>query len=356
MGKLSFYHDEPLFGLDIGHSSLKVMQLDTTGSQKPQVLGYGFGQYPPQAISNGVVVKYDALAQAIHDLFQEHLVGSISTKRVACTVPTAHTFSRAMKLPPMNDKDIAEAVHLEAEQYIPVAPGNLYIDFDIARRTDQGLEVLVVATPRNIIDSHIKFLEGVGLEPVALEPTMNASARFFGLADADSSQPTVLIDFGSDAIDLAVFDKTMFVNSTVNGGNDTMTNLVAQKLEISLANAYQIKNKYGISVSDKREAIQEALSPILDNLVREIRKVMRYYDERVGMGQRHIGQIVTLGGGATMPGLNEYLSAQLKLPTRVLDPWSQVDFGSLAPPDDSERPMYATVAGEALLDPRSILR
>src|SRR5665213_2727710 len=213
MGKLSFYQDQPLFGLDIGYTSLKVMQLETVAGKQPKVLGYGFGKYPSSAISSGVITAYEPLAKALHELFEEHLQGAISTKRVACTIPTAHTFSRPMKLPPMNDKDIAEAVHLEAEQYIPVPAGNLYIDFDIARRDDKGIELLMVATPKNIIDSHIKFLEGVGLDPVALEPTMNASARFFDLADPAHNQPAVLIDFGSTAIDLAVFDKTMFVNS-----------------------------------------------------------------------------------------------------------------------------------------------
>ena len=356
MGKLSFYHDQPLFGLDIGHSSLKVMQLDIAVPGTPKVLGYGFGKYQSKAISNGMIVDYKSMANSLHELFAEHLQGSITSKRVACTVPTAHTFSRPMKLPPMNDKDITEAVHLEAEQYIPVPANNLYIDFDIARRDDQGIELLMVASPKNIIDSHLKFLEGVGLEPVALEPTMNAAARFFSLADPSHSQPSILIDLGSTAVDLAVFDKTMFVNSTVTGGNDTMTELIAQKLDIDNHKAYELKTKYGIGVSDQQAAIKEALQPILDNLIREVRKIVRYYDDRIAGNQRKVAQIITLGGGATMPGLSHFLTAELQLPTHVLDPWHQIDFGDLPPPEDSERPMYTTVAGEALLNPRSVLK
>jgi len=356
MGKLSFYHDQPLFGLDIGHSSLKVMQLENVAGGPPRVLGYGFGKYPTEAISGGLIVNYEALAHSLHELFAEHLRGTITSKRVACTVPTARTFSRPMKLPPMNDQDIAEAVHLEAEQYIPVPVNNLYVDFDIARRDDKGIELLMVASPRNIIDSHIKFLEGVGLEPIALEPTMNAAARFFSLDDPSHNQPSILIDIGSTSVDLAVFDKTMFVNSTISGGSDNMTDLIAQKLDIDNDKAYDTKIKYGIGVSDQQAAIKEALTPILDNLAHEVRKIVRYYDDRISSGQRKVAQIITLGGGATIPGLSQFLSAELKLPTRVLDPWRQVDFGDLTPPEDSERPMYATVVGAALLNPRSVLK
>jgi hypothetical protein len=43
----NFYHDKPLFGLDIGHGSLKVMQIEeqTANSahknRRPKVVGYG---------------------------------------------------------------------------------------------------------------------------------------------------------------------------------------------------------------------------------------------------------------------------------------------------------------------------
>lgn len=355
MGKANFYHDEPLFGLDIGHSSLKVMQLETVQGRKPKVLGYGVGWYPPESISSGVVVNYDALKKALYDLFNEHIVGGISTKRVACTIPTARTFSRPMKVPPLSDKDLMEAVQLEAGQYIPVPLTNLYIDFDVTRRDEQSVELLMVATPKNIIDSHVKLLQQVGLEPIALEPTMNASARFFSLVDASHNQPSILIDFGSVAIDVAVFDKTMFVNSTVATGNDTLTSLIAKKLGISPQEAYDIKNNQGINPGQRQAEIREAIQPLLENLVREIRKIVRYYNERGSQAQRRIVQIITIGGGSTMPGLNEYLTQELKLPTHVLDPWNQLDFENLMPPPQAERPMYTTVAGEAILDSRSIL-
>jgi len=61
----NFYHDEPLFGLDIGHSSMKVMQLDRNHGQLPKVLGYGVSNYyHNEAINNGVIVDYAALGKA----------------------------------------------------------------------------------------------------------------------------------------------------------------------------------------------------------------------------------------------------------------------------------------------------
>jgi type IV pilus assembly protein PilM len=353
--KLSFHKEQPLFGLDIGHSSMKIMQLEKGGGKKPKVLGYGVSNYYPEnAIANGVIVNYEVLAHTMRELFEERTIGSISTNRVACTVPTSNTFSRPMTLPPMDKKQIDDAVKLEAEQYIPIPLANLYLDYDISHQDETGLDLLVVATPKNIVDSCISFLESAGFEPVALEPTMNAAARLFSIADLSHTEASLLIDFGSVAIDLAVFDKSMFVNSTVTGGSDTLTNLLATNLKISPSDAYIIKNQYGIGPGPKTAQILQASQPILEPMIREIRKIMRYYDERAAGRHRKISQIITTGGGATLPGLNEYLTAQLGVPAHGLDPWPNIDFGSLQTPTTLASSMYITVAGEAILSNQEI--
>lgn len=349
---LSLKRSEPLFGLDIGRSSMKVMQLESGSgkSNRPSVVGWGNSyRYPVTSMDDGVIVDYNALSDAIHDLFEKRLSGVISTRKVACTIPMSYSFSRPLKLPVMEAEALEEAVHLEAEQYIPVAPENLYIDYEIVRREAKNLELLVVATPKNIVDSYMKFLEAVGLEPVALEPTMNATARVFGLADPAHEAPTVLVDFGANAIDIGVYDKTIFVNSTVQGGSDTMINSIAKRLGVDREEAYRLKNQEGLDFSGHLRDIGMAVKPTLDNLVRETRKIVRYYNERVDTG-RKVSQAITTGGGANMPGLNEYLSKEFGMPVRMLDPWNKIDFGRLKPPGELERSMFITVAGEAILD------
>lgn len=350
---LSLRRREPLFGMDIGHSSLKVMQLEAGAgkSKSPSVVGYGSShRYAVNSISGGAIVDYKALSEALHDLFDRRLAGMISTRKVACTIPLSHSFSRPLKLPAMDDDDLRQAVHLEAEQYIPVASENLYIDYDVVRRDEKSIDILAVATPKNIIESYMKFLESVGLEPVALEPTMNATARIFGMADPAHDQPTVLVDFGAEATDIAVYDRTLFVNSTVQGGSNTMINLIAQNLGITREEAFKVKNEEGLKLSGDLRDIGKAVKPTLDNLIREIHKIMRYYDDRVAVGGRKISQAIMTGGGANMPGLNDYLAKQLGISVRMLDPWSKINFGLLAPPDELERSMFITVAGEAVLD------
>ena len=81
--------------------------------------------------------------------------------------------------------------------------------------------------------------------------------------------------------------------------------------------------------------------------------MVRYYEERTGAG-RKIDQVVTMGGGANMPGLADYLTNSLRLPVRICDPWEDLDFHKLQPPTASEKSMYVTAFGMALIKPKEI--
>jgi type IV pilus assembly protein PilM len=353
--KIKFYHDEPLFGLDIGHSSLKAMQIDTGAGKRPVVLGYGVANFNSAAIENGVITKPEIIANAMHELFEKDLVGKITSQRVACSLPTSRTFSRPMSIPAIDSREIIEAVHLEAEQYIPIPLTNLYLDYEILRQDQQNTEVLLVAASKNIVDSYFKVLELLNLQPVAFEPTMNAAARLVQRQGQLSSQPTILVDIGSITTDIAVFDKSLLVASTVNSGSDNLAQQVSKNMRLSPKQARDLVDQYGIAYSEKQQRIIDSIRPSLDNLVREIQKSVRFYSERGAKSGGKITQVVTLGGGSIMPGLNQFLSKELRLPVHHLEPWDDIGFGSLVPPNDLERSVYITAAGEAILNPVEVL-
>jgi len=354
MGTVKFYRDEPLFGLDIGHSNIKAMQVHKDNGTKPVISGYGMASFDAGAIQNGIITDYEAVANAVHQLFEQNLIGTIDTRRVACTLPTTYTFSRPMQVPLMNREDLKEAVRLEAEQYIPIPIDNLYIDYEVSFQDDKNMELLLVAASRKIVDSYLELLQSLDLEPVAFEPSIKASARLLKITGDTSSEPSMLVDLGSVATDIAIYDKTLLVSSTVNGGGDTFTSLISKSMKMSMEQAAKLKNEVGIAFSDKQQRIIDAIKPQVDTLIREIQKSNRFYSERTDKSGKKITRVVTVGGGAVMPGFNQYLSKQLRLPTSNLEPWQEISFGSLKMPDEPDRSMYITAAGEAILDPQEV--
>jgi type IV pilus assembly protein PilM len=350
-----FYKDKPLFGLDIGTSSIKLMQLEPGKSKnkKKSVIGYGSVRYDKSATNEeGIIEQPEIIAKAIKELFDDGLIGSINTRRVAMTIPVAKTYNRVMNLPSMPKGALEEAVRLEAEQYIPVQIDDLYLDFSVTNKTKDNIELLLSAAPKQLIDSYVQLADLLGLEVAAMETTISASGRLVGQAERNDV-PTILIDFGSRSVDITIFDKQLIVTGTVPGGGDNFTDLISKKLDVSQQVAYTIKTKYGLGVSKKQKEIQDALSPILDSLTKELKKMIRYYEDRSG-GEGKIGQVITMGGGANLPGLSEHLTSELRLPARMCSPWTNLSFGKLQPPNETEKTMFITAAGLALINPKEI--
>lgn len=351
-----FFKHKPLFGLDIGASSLKVMQVDQDGghTSKPRIIGYGTTHFDRTAIENGEIVQPEMVAKSMVDMFKSGLIGDITTRRVAMAIPAYRTFTRAISLPALKPKELADAVQLEAEQYIPMPLEDLYLDYTVIRSDKESTEVFAVAVPRKIVDSYLNLAMISGLEPVMIETTLGGCSRLF-TQDKQSAGASVIIDFGSQSSDISIFDKTILVTGTVQGGGAVFTNAIKNKLGVTQAEANIIKNKYGLSLSKKQKEIREALTPTLDQIVKEIRRMIRYYDERYG-ADKPVAQVITLGGGANMPGLTEYMIESLRLPVRHSEPWQYFEHKRLQLPSSADKPMYATAAGLALINPKEVLK
>ena len=354
----NFFHDKPLFGLDIGHGSLKVMQVSEPPAKislkehPPQIIGYGFAEFDTSAQKDGVVLQPEIIAKAAFELFNGKLLGDITTRRCSIAIPAYRSFTRSLQLPVLQAHEIQEAVELEAEQYISLPLEDLYLDYEIVKQTADSTELFVTAVPKAIVDSYLELAQVMGLEVVLIEPTLSSSGRLFSI-DANSGDPALLIDFGSESADISIFDKHTLVTGTVQGGGVNFTNAIKTSLGVTSQEAGLIKTRYGLGVSKKQAEIRQALEPTLEQIIKEIRRMMRYYEERYGSG-RPISQIITMGGGANMPGLSEYLTNGLRLAVRHTDPWQYFSYKGLQPPATADKPMYATVAGLCLANPQEI--
>jgi len=329
------------------------MQLDRS-DKSAEVIGYGTVDFDVKAIEEGVIVKPELIAEAMHYLFENKLVGGITSRRAAMALPSYRTFTRSIQFPKLDPAELHEAVQLEVEQYVPMQLEDLYLDYVTTGSTGDMQSLFVVAVPKKIVDSYLYVATRLGLEPVMIEPTVTAVARFFE-SDQHNNMATIIIDFGSLTATISVIDKTVLATSTVGAGGLVFTEAIRNELGISQQEAGDIKTKFGLDVSKYQKRVAGALEPSLNSVVTECRRMLRYHEEHY-TGQNSVGQIVTLGGGANMPGLSEYLTDALKVPVRTHEhPWAVFHYDhDLALPMEADRLMYATVAGLSLLNPKGV--
>jgi type IV pilus assembly protein PilM len=124
-------------------------------------------------------------------------------------------------------------------------------------------------------------------------------------------------------------------------------------MNVALENAHQLKVLNGLSASPRQAKISAALQPSLQRILTEVRKVIRYYNERLN-DNHNIEQVLVVGGGSNVPGIGDYFTNELVMAARVASPWQKLDFGSLPQPNKQFRPRYIAVAGLASIDQKDI--
>jgi type IV pilus assembly protein PilM len=345
-----FYTDKPIIGLDISNTGIKVMSIDL---KKWLVLGYGSIDLEPDKVKNSLEGDSTYLADNIQLLIKEKLIGSLTSNHVAIGIPTDRSFSRTFNLPSSVKDKLKDAVDLEVEQYVPVPTSMLYIDYQIIEQNKNGITVLMSAVPRMIIDKCVAAVENAGLSVSLVEPGMNAVARLLTYTE-DGQLPSVIVDIGPASTDIAILDKgTVRVTAGLAIGGNTLTLDIAKKLGVTLENAHQLKVLNGLSAGPRQEKIKNSIEPSLKKIVVEVQKVMRYYNERIS-DDRKLEQLLVVGSGSNMPGIGEFFTNELVMPSRVASPWQKLNFGKLPEPARQYRPRYITVAGLASIKPRSI--
>ncbi|MDN5275507.1 MAG: Cell division protein FtsA [Candidatus Saccharibacteria bacterium] len=294
------------------------------------------------------------LADNIRSLIKDGVVGTLASNHVVIGVPTARSYSRTFTLPASTEKNLKDAVILEAEQYIPLPSSTLYLDYEVVERNHKEITVLMSAVARRIIDRTIDAVEGAGLQAVMMEPSISSVGRVL-TATEEGDLPTVIVDIGPASTDIAILDKgAIRVTGGIAIGGNTFTLDIAKHLNVTLENAHQLKVLNGLNAGPRQQKIASALDQSLSRMLAETKKVMRYYDERIS-STRKLEQLLVVGSGSNVPGMGEYFTNALIMPARVASPWQKLDFGKLTEPPRQFRSRYIAVAGQALVEPRSVL-
>ena len=344
-----FFKDKPIIGLDISSTGIKIMSIDT---KKWLVLGYGALDLDPIKMKDSIDGNGNFLADNIKKLLKESVVGELAGNYAAIAIPTARSYSRTFNLPASVEKSLKDAVELEVDQYIPIPASTLYIDYEIIERNQKEITVLMSAIPKVIVDKCTEAAESAGLEVVFIEPSISSVARLLAKTE-DGSIPTIIVDIGPANTDIAVIDDTKIrVTGGVAVGGNTLTLDIAKKFDITADDAQQLKIFNGLSAGPRQEKIQKATEETLKKIVVETRKVIRYYNERIS-DNRKLEQLLVVGSGSNMPGIGEFFTDELVMPSRVASPWQKLNFGKLPEPARQFKSRYITVAGLAIL-PRGV--
>lgn len=339
---------QPLFGLDIGVTSIKAVQFLNTGKAK-KLIALGTIPTPVGGFLGAEETSISTVAETIKKLVKD---SKISTKNVNIALPESKIFTRVIEMPPISEDELTSAITWEAEQYIPMALEDVNMDWQVINRpkeqgSNQKMSVLLSASPKKLIESYMKLADRADLNLVSLEPETLAVVRSF--SEMGVSSPTSLVlDMGAEETNLIIIkDGYMLFTRTVGTGGNALTRAIGSQFGLDFIQAEEYKKTYGLEKESFDGKLGEVLKPLVDILVTEIKRGISFYE--ANKTDDNVKRLILSGSPTLMPGMVRYLTEAVGVETQLADPWSvdvEID-NKLFPDIQSRGPSFSLACGLA---------
>jgi type IV pilus assembly protein PilM len=319
-----------LVGLKIGATQLAASRVANNGS--PHVLQLAREDLPVGVVAGGEVRSVPALAKALDEFFTKH---GLPRRGVRLGVATNRIGVRAFEVAGIDDDaQLANAVRFRAHEAVGIPLDQAVLDYKVLSESVDGAgkrsrRILVVAAYRESIDRYTEAFREAGIELAGID------LEAFGLLRAvtpPAQSPegveaaVVAVTIGHERTTLAISDgEVCDFTRVLEWGGSTLTGAIERRLNISAAEASELKLGLSLDASASFDGIdhrddhaREAVQRELQTLARELVASLQFYQGQPG--SLAIGEILLSGGTSRMPGLPEELERLTRVKVRRADP------------------------------------
>ncbi len=318
MGLVSGVSD--FFGLDIGTSALRIVQLKGTGRIKP-LLRYAHTPIDEKLTSSDLKTDQQKLAAIIKDFVDK---SAVSTNNVAVGLPSNKVFTTIVDIDKLSPEELASTIKYQADALIPTPMAESKIDWAMigdSPSSPNKVEVLLSSVSNSFVESRLDMLEGIGLNVVAFEPDSMAVAR--AIIPVDMTAPLMVLDVGARSTDLVIVmkDAPRLIRA-ISTGTDAIVQAAMQNLNIEKSQAEQFVYKFGLGKDKLEGQIYNAIINTVDILVTEIDKSIKFFQARYpGI---KLERIIVTGGASSLPEFPLYIANKFGLAVEIGNAWRNV--------------------------------
>lgn len=334
--------DNSVIGVDIGSSSLKIVQVKKErGRAVLQTYGeLGLGPYNKLSIGQVVNLAPDQLSGIILDLLKE---AGISTTFGGMSIPLKLSLVTVMDIPKVEEKEERNVVELEARKYIPVSISEVTLDYSIIPQVDdaslefiesdtddtQKLEkqeaqkrqrVLLVAIHNQVLNNYSTIVQNSKLNVQFFEVEAFATAR--GSLSGERS-PSMIIDFGAASVKIYIVDNGVLLSShNINRGGQDISFSISKGLGIPFDQAEHLKRSLGKIQILEEAKIRELISIHEEFIISEIKTVLSTFQKKMNVT---VMKIILTGGSSSIDGFMENIQKNFSCKIEMADPFSKLE-------------------------------
>lgn len=306
-----------LVGVDIGASSIKVVQLKES-RKKLTIVKSGFAALPPQTIIDGHVMNAGVVTEALAKIFNDQ---KIQLRDVAIGVYGQSVIVRKITVPMMTPAELDEQINWEAEQHIPFDIKLMSIDYEVLRKRPEAgqMDLLLVAAKKDEINDYAAILREAKLRPVVVDinafTIQNIFEHQYGLPPDGT---IALLNVGAAVSTLNIVSRgvSAFTREITNAGN-AITEEIRKQCNCSYEQAEAYKCGGGPTQIVPQE-VHQIIMQACAGLAGEIQRSLDFY--LATSGETEIQRIFVSGGSAYLAPLAQAIEKRARVPVQLFDP------------------------------------
>ena len=169
-------------------------------------------------------------------------------------------------------------MEFEAKKYVPLAISEVDLSWTVVNDVPglgNTVKVLLTAVPKQITKNYMQVFELAGLSPEVGEIEALALIRsLIGNVPINC----VIIDIGARSTGLNIIENGFLrLSRNLTIGGDTITDKIAQTLNISNFRAEQFKKDFGVS---NATFLPDAIRPVLNVIKSEVKQLLNIYNSQ----------------------------------------------------------------------------
>ena len=306
------------FALDIGNHSIKVAEIDRRSVQKADLVSFGSIATPFGVLNSQDDQAKLRIAQKIKEVLDS---SNIKTKKCVAALPEASIFTRLLTVPKVTEEKLEELIFWEARQYIPLPLSEVQTDYipveEVEVNGKKMMKILLVASPKVLINRYIDIAKKADIELIALETETIATSRAVSFNN-DLEKSFMILDFGANGTDMSVVKNgKMIFSQSIGTGSDSLTKAIANDFNLEVAQAEKYKIAYGLKKDEIDGKIYNSILPIVQIIQDEIQRTISFF--RTHLQDSVPQNILMVGDGAKLKGLDAYLSEKLGIKAELYD-------------------------------------
>lgn len=322
-------------GLDIGRQYVKMVTAEKT-KYGYRVLDAG-SRLVPDANSAFDPEKIDRShwVMAVRELFKQQSFNPKKAKSLITGIGGSSASIKQITTMEMPSEELESAMTFEARKHIPMDGTDAVIDYQILGSNKQEvdkIDVGLVACTKGTLTNHMDLLKECGLKAGIVDVNPIAMSNAFSFVkNMPEDGLVVMLDIGAVSSGLVVYGiNQQFFTRDLPIGSHHFVKEISEKKEIGYTQAQDSLFKEGILASktqtddvSQEGSVSLAERTVYDSLVEDVRRSLRFYAKQTG--QSFFLKIFLSGGGASTPGLAEFVNQKLNIECAVFDPFENVE-------------------------------